>query len=168
MTRLDELRELFRFNRWAEERMFEATGKLSEEELNRDLGNSFPSVRETLLHIVGAEWVWLTRWKGTSPTEYPRDKRALTHPQIFTWWRSVDSDRDAFVAGLTEADVDRLLEYTNFAGKNFSFPFWQMFRHVVNHSSYHRGEITTMLRQLGHKPVSTDMILLYQEEFLKP
>lgn len=82
MTRLDELADLFRFNRWAEQRMFEATGKLSDEEMNRDLGNSFPSVRETLLHIVGAEWVWLSRWKGTSPTEYPRDKRDLTHPKF--------------------------------------------------------------------------------------
>lgn len=164
MTRLDELKELYRFHTWATERMFGATAHLSADELNRDLKNSFPSVRDTLLHIVGSEWVWYERWQGTSPPVFPNDRKDYTHPQIVTWWQQIDRDREAFLTSLTESAIDVPITYVNFAGKTFSFPLWQMLRHVVNHSSYHRGEVTTMLRQLGHKPVSTDMILLYQEE----
>jgi uncharacterized damage-inducible protein DinB len=60
--------------------------------------------------------------------------------------------------------LDVLVAYRNFAGIDLAFPLWQMLRHVVNHSSYHRGQVTTMLKQLGHRAISTDMILMYQEK----
>lgn len=164
MTRLDEIRELFRFNRWAEERMFESVRELSDEEINRDMKNSFASVRETLLHIAAAQWVWLERWKGNSPGAFPEDKKHFALAQIVQWWNEIDAERHALLQSLTEADLDRNITYKNLSGVEFTFPMWQMLRHAVNHNTYHRGEITTMLKQLGRKVISTDMILLYQEE----
>ena len=163
MTRLDEIKELFVFNTWAARRMFDATSHLSGEELGRDLKNSFPSVRDTLVHIVGAEWVWLSRWRGTSPTAIPNTHANLNHDQIIAWWEEINNDRESLLVNLTEDALDRTIEYTSFAGVHYAFPFWQMMRHQVNHSSYHRGQVMTMIKQLGHKPVSTDMILMYQE-----
>jgi uncharacterized damage-inducible protein DinB len=164
MTRTDEITELYRFNSWAQTRMFDATSQLTPDEFTRDLKNSFPSVRDTLLHAVGAEWVWLTRWHGTSPTSFPYSDQNLDNEGIRQVWQQIDQERAAFLASLDEPGIDRVVEYTSFAGKHFAFPLWQMLRHVVNHATYHRGQITTMLRQLGHNAVSTDLILLYQEE----
>ena len=79
------------------------------------------------------------------------------------WWREIDANRHAFLQALTPRALDDMIRYTNFAGKDLVFPLWPMLRHLVNHSSYHRGQITTMLKQLGHQPIATDMILFYQE-----
>jgi len=164
MTRIDEIKELYRFNAWAQRRMFEATSKLSQDELTRDLKNSFPSVRDTLVHMVGAEWVWLTRWHGTSPTAFPAAESLLTNQDLSARWEQINAERETYLLSLDDAGLDRVVEYTSFAGKQFAFPLWQMLRHVVNHASYHRGQIMTMLRQLGHTPIQTDMVLMYQEE----
>jgi uncharacterized damage-inducible protein DinB len=165
MTRLDEINELFRYNAWAMRRIFDATAVLSETEFTKDMGNSFPSIRDTLMHIVGGEWVWLERWLGVSPTGFPMADTALLHGQIREWWEEVNAGRVAYLATLSEDALDSVVEYDSFAGVHFAFPLWQMLRHIGNHSTYHRGQVTTMLKQLGHKPVSTDMILLYQEEY---
>lgn len=161
MTRGQEIRELFAFNSWASRRMFEATAALNEQEFRRDLGNSFPSVRDTLMHIVGAEWVWLSRWQGSSPAALPDDD--LSHEQIVRWWTHIDVERRIFLDQVGDG-IDRVIRYVNFAGIEFNFPLWKMLRHQVNHSTYHRGQITTMVKQLGHAPVATDMILMYQEQ----
>jgi uncharacterized damage-inducible protein DinB len=163
MTRLEETRQLFEFNAWAMLRTFEATAALSEEEFARDLGNSFPSIRDTLIHTVGGEWVWLMRWKGTSPTAFPASDGITNQPAILRVWSEVDAEREVWLQTLTEASLDTMISYRSFAGVDFTFPLWQMMRHLVNHSSYHRGQVATMLRQLGHKPLSTDLILMYQE-----
>lgn len=168
MTRLAEIMELYEFNAWATHRMFETTSVLSEEELSRDLKNSFPSVRDTLIHMVGAEWVWFTRWQGTSPSALPNTKTELSHSQIVRWWQEIDADRQAYLKSLTPDALDGIIDYTNFAGKHLALPLWQMLRHLVNHSSYHRGQITTMLKQLDHPATATDMILFYQERYPRP
>jgi uncharacterized damage-inducible protein DinB len=70
----------------------------------------------------------------------------------------------SFVASLDEAGISRVYEYKSLAGQAGSSPFWQMLQHVVNHASYHRGQLTTMLRQLGAQPgKSMDMIAYYRE-----
>jgi uncharacterized damage-inducible protein DinB len=163
MTRLDEIAELFEFNAWATRRMLESTAALSEEELTRNLKNSFPSIRDTLVHTVGAEWVWLMRWNGESPAAIPNANSPMSHAQIVSWWNEINTERDQYLRSLGPDGLDVVVAYRNFAGVDFAFPLWQMLRHVVNHSSYHRGQVTTMLKQLGYKPISTDMILMYQE-----
>ena len=164
MTRLDEIAELFDFNAWATRRMIESTAALTEEEFKRDLGNSFPSIRDTLIHTVGAEWVWRTRWRGNSPAAIPNTTSTLTHTGIVRWWEEINVERAEFLRSLGPDGLDVLVAYRNFAGIDLAFPLWQMLRHVVNHSSYHRGQVTTMLKQLGHRAISTDMILMYQEK----
>lgn len=165
MTRLDEINELFRYNAWAMRRIFDATAGLSEAELAQDMKNSFPSIRDTLMHIVGGEWVWLERWLGVSPTAFAMADTNLTHGQIREWWEEVNAGRAAYLRTLNDDTLDCVVEYDSFAGVHFAFPLWQMLRHIANHSTYHRGQVTTMLKQLGHKPISTDIILLYQDEY---
>src|SRR5690606_38104896 len=85
-TMIDELRDLFAYKRWASHRIVGAAAKLGDEALDRDLGSSFPSVRATLAHVLSAEWVWLSRWKGTSPTGLPGSWDLSTLDAIRARW----------------------------------------------------------------------------------
>ena len=82
---LTDIQELFRYNQWANDRAFDCVCRLTVNEFTKDLSNSFPSVRDTLTHIVWAEWIWLQRWKGTSPqqvfdaTEFPHANALNRH-----------------------------------------------------------------------------------------
>jgi uncharacterized damage-inducible protein DinB len=160
---IDELRELFAYNRWANHRILDAAAKLSAEALDRDLGSSFPSVRATLAHILGTEWVWLRRWKGTSPTGVPDTWDLSTLDGIRARWAEVEREQREFIDSLGEEDLRRAVSYRNIKGEPFTNTMAQMLRHVVNHSTYHRGQVITMLRQLGAETVSTDLIAYYRE-----
>jgi uncharacterized damage-inducible protein DinB len=162
--RVDEVRQLYAFNRWATLRMLDAVAALSDEQFRRDMGNSFPSIRDTLVHIMSGEWVWLSRWQGTSPTAMPAGWGQLGLDDLVSEWARLDDALQAFVAQLAEPDLDRSVSFRNLAGDPLVSTLSQMLRHVVNHSSYHRGQVTTMLRQLGASAPSTDLILYYRLE----
>ena len=78
MILLVTLRELFAYNYWARDRQLEACAALSPEQFERPLGNSFSSMRDTLAHLVGAEWVWLERLRGRSPEALPAIEELLS------------------------------------------------------------------------------------------
>ena len=71
MVPLETLRELYAYNYWARDRQLEACAALSQEQFLRPMGSSFSSVRDTLAHVMGAEWIWLERWRGRSPQTMP-------------------------------------------------------------------------------------------------
>jgi uncharacterized damage-inducible protein DinB len=162
VTRLDELRELFAYDRWANARLLDATAKLPIEQLDREMGNSFGSIHGTLGHILGAHWVWLSRWLGDSPTGFPAWD-VSTHALLRERWREVEAKQKEYLDALGEADADRMIPYTAFNGAAFENPFAELCRHVINHATYHRGQVVTMLRQLGVEPPATDLIRYYRE-----
>lgn len=163
MTRVDEIRDLYAYNRWANRRILEAAARLTPEELARDLGSSFPSVLGTLAHVLSAEWIWLERWRGTSPPGLPDDWDLSGLDLVRARWAGVEADQRAFVEGLDEAALDRVIAYRNTAGAPFENPLGQLLRHLVNHSTYHRGQVVTMLRQLGAAAVATDYVVYLRE-----
>jgi uncharacterized damage-inducible protein DinB len=162
MNRLDEHLAAYRFNRWAMERTFDACAAVDPELLDRDTGSSFPSIAETLRHILHSEWIWLRRWQGTSPLELPEGGETLPLPGIRREWEAVDDERAEFLEGLGESDLDRKLDYASFAGEPRRHRLWQILRHVVNHTSYHRGQVVAMLRQAGAEGVATDMVRFFE------
>ena len=163
MTRDDEIRELYAFNRWANARIFDAAAALDGEELDCDLVSSFPSVRSTLAHMAGAEWVWVSRWEGKSPRAMPAELAGASLAGVRDWLEAVQVRQDVILASLTEARMDAGFVYTDFAGNTHDTPFAATLRHVVNHASYHRGQVVTMLRQIGRKPPVTDLIVYHRE-----
>jgi uncharacterized damage-inducible protein DinB len=160
---VEQIQELYEYNRWANQRLLDATAALSSAELTRDLKSSFPSVRDTLAHILSAEWIWLMRWKGDSPVGAPASWDLSSHDLLRAQWASVEAELTAFVATLTPAALDAVIAYRNTKGEPFAQPLSELLRHVVNHSTYHRGQITTMLRQLGKDSVATDLVLFYRQ-----
>ena len=160
MNRQD-IHTLYEFNRWANGRTLEAAEKLGPDAFLQDLKNSFPSIRDTLAHILGAEWIWLRRWKGESPAKLLALSEFPTVASLRERFGAVDAERGAFLASLTEEGLQQPFDYKDLAGNLYRLPMVQTMQHVVNHGTYHRGQITTMLRQLGATPIGTDMSRFY-------
>lgn len=159
---LDYARTLVDYHYWARDRVLDAVAALDAEAYARDLGSSFPSVRATLQHVFGAEVAWLRRWQGEAgasfPAAFPDDIDGLR-----TAWRAHEQAVRAFVDTLDDAALQRVVPYRLRSGDEASSPLWQMLVHVVNHATYHRGQVTTLLRQLGAPaPASTDMIAFFR------
>ena len=136
---------------------------LTAEQFTRDLGGSFPSVRDTLVHIIGGEWGWLAYWKEPSRTSaFLEDlwarHDALFHPDAFLdlatvqlKWEEIAKEQADFVGGLTNESLEEMLPL-----RKIQVPLAQLMQHMANHSTYHRGQVSIMMRQLGGKPVATD------------
>ncbi len=159
----NDIRTLYDYNRWANARTIEAASKLTPEQFTTDLQSSHRSVRDTLAHILAGEWIWLERWKGTSP-------KALLDPADFPNVESVksrldavDAERARFINGLTDESLSQPITYTNTKGEQWTYSLGQMLQHVANHSSYHRGQVTTMLRQLGAEVLPVDLLVFMDE-----
>jgi uncharacterized damage-inducible protein DinB len=155
---------LFDFHYWSRDRVLDAAAALSPEQYTKDLGSSFKSVRDTLVHLLSAEWAWHERWQGRTPAAH---LSADQYPDIDTLrraWTAHEQKMRAFVSALSPADIDRVYEYKLLNGSPMRSPLWKMATHVVNHGSYHRGQVVTMLRQLGAAPPkSIDLIAYYRE-----
>jgi uncharacterized damage-inducible protein DinB len=160
---LHDLRTLLDYHYWARDRLLDAIDPLSPEQFNHDNGSSFKSIRETVVHTYAAEWAWHARWEGHSPTALLTSDAFPDAPAIREAWRALETKMRAFVDDLGEEGITRVFDYTLLSGQAGSTPFWQMLQHVVNHASYHRGQVTTMLRQIGAQPgKSMDMIAFYR------
>jgi uncharacterized damage-inducible protein DinB len=161
MMNSNDLQLLYEYNRWANARVLDTVSKLTAEQFTKDMGNSFPSVRDTLTHIMSAEWIWLRRWKGTSPKAMlnPIDYPSLD--LLRAKWAEIEREQMEFVHSVTDEALETVVAYVNTKGEHWEYPLWQMMQHLVNHSSYHRGQVTTLLRQLGAKPASTDFLLFF-------
>lgn len=158
---LAALRDLYDYNRWANARTLEAVAAVSPEDFTREVGGSFASLQGTLAHICGAEWVWLERIRGSTPRSLPFAAELADVAAIRRRWQDVESRQRELLDSLDANRLRESVSYVNFAGEANAYPLWQVLAHVVNHSTYHRGQVTTLLRQLGAKPVSTDLLRFY-------
>ena len=156
--------ELYAYNRWANQKALAAVAQLSEEQRKRPMGSSFSSLHDTLVHILGGEWIWLERWLGRSPRSLPSSDEVADWAALARRWKQLDEDQQRFLSQLTAADLTKSITYVNQRGETWTYPLWQLLVHVANHSSYHRGQATTLLRQLGAKAASTDFLLYYDEK----
>ena len=159
----EEMRTLYDYNAWANHRQLQAASKLSTEQFLKPLGSSFGSVRDTLAHIYGAEWIWLERFQGRSPSSLPDISQFNDVAGLQERWEEFEPRLLTFVRGLTQADLDRLMEYKTLKFGVYKNPLWQSMQHLVNHGTYHRGQVTTLLRQLGVEPILTDLMHFYRE-----
>jgi uncharacterized damage-inducible protein DinB len=158
-----DLGRLLDYTVWANHRVMRVAATISIDDFKRDLGNSHGGVRGTLTHMMSAEWIWLERWKGVSPQrhldegEFPdllalRERWSVVEEHRVSWLRSLDDRAPA-------ADV----AYQTMDGRAFHSPLWALVQHVANHATYHRGQVLTLLRLVGAKPVNTDMVLWDRE-----
>ncbi|HET7339972.1 MAG TPA: DinB family protein [Methylomirabilota bacterium] len=150
------IHDLYEYHRWANHRLFGVASALGEEACGRELGTHFsvPTLTRMFAHIYGADLNWLKRWKGSSPTESPffdLPSMAVVRDR----WDRLEAEQKAFVDGLGEADLTRVIHYKNSQGQAFSVALGVLLQHVANHATHHRSEIATMLTLLSGSPPDT-------------
>ena len=146
---LDDVRTLVDYHYWARNRMFDALAKLTADQFTRNLPNSFPSIRDTVVHLYRADWGWYLLWEGQPLTDLPAADSFSDLASVRGVWQDQERKVRVFVENLAESDLSG---------------FWWKLLHLVNHASYHRGQVTTMLRQLNvDVPKCQDMIVFLME-----
>ena len=160
----DDLRLLIDYNYWARDRVLDAVAKITPEQFIRPMGNSFNSIRDTVAHICTAERIWITRLTGEKPQGLQKPDRLPDVDAARKEWAKLEGEMREQLARLGPEAVERTIEYQDLRGDDQLDVLWQMLQHVVNHGTYHRGQITTMLRQLDAvPPKSMDLIAFYRE-----
>ena len=160
MPTLDALRQLYDYNYWARDEQLACCSTLTPEQFLRPMGSSFSSVRDTLAHLLAVEWVWLERFKGRSPRAIPAWLDELKTPEsIGGRWKEVERDMRAYLGVLNADMLAGPLSYVNIKGEPWTYPLEKPLFHLVNHQTYHRGQVTTLLRQLGAKAVPLDFLV---------
>lgn len=159
---LDEVRQLFAYNAWANRKIFDAAAALATELTTRDLKSSHGGIHGTLAHIVWAEQLWLHRWLQRPNPAVPQGRDLPDLAAVRTRWEEVEAERATFLQGMTEAGLSETRPVKPSSGGAFDHSFAQMFRHAIDHSTYHRGQVVTMLRQVGAVPPNTGLIVFYR------
>ena len=166
----DDIQLLYEYDRWANNRVLQAASTLDAEEFTRDLGGSLRSVRDTLVHIIGGEWGWLKCWKEPSPGptfvwDFWTRHWAQFDPNAFpdfaavqSKWAEVEKEQVEFVNCLTNESLGRMLPL-----RATQISLAHLMQHLANHSTYHRGQVALMMRQLAAEPLATDFALFLME-----
>jgi uncharacterized damage-inducible protein DinB len=159
----DDIQLLYEYDRWANNKVLQAVSVLNPEQFMRDLGGASRSVRDALVHIIGGEWGWLTYWKEAYPSTASLaglwDRHdALFHPDAFTSvdtvrvkWVEIEKQQVEFVNSVTEEALRKMLPFTK-----TQLSLAHLMVHLANHSTYHRGQVALMMRQLNAAPLATD------------
>lgn len=156
--------ELYSYDDWGNRKLLTAVSNLENEEFVRDLSSSFKSIRDTTVHILGAEELWLSRWMGEQGRTLLNSDDFPTFNSLAERWGDYRNQINSFLASLTEEDLTQEISYKNLKGIPYTLELWKQMLHVTNHSSFHRGQAVTMLRQLMKQPPSLDLISYYNGE----
>jgi uncharacterized damage-inducible protein DinB len=155
----EDLARLFEYNVWANHRLMRAAATLSVDDFKRDrLGASHGGVRGTLAHIMAAEWIWLERWKGVSPSRLLDEGEFADVVALRDRWALIEGHREEWFRPLREDSLAETVRYRNTEGVAQEAPLWMLVQHVLNHSTYHRGQDSLLLRAAGARPGSTDLV----------
>lgn len=160
---LEEAKFLFAYDSWANELTFEAVSALSEEDYRRDLKSSHGGVQGTLTHLVAADKIWLSRWVGNAETQVLQMSEVPKLADLKKAWEDVARRTAKFLATMNDKKIMETFSWVSAKGDKYTIVYARAFEHIVNHSTYHRGQITTFLRQLGAKPQATDLTKFYRQ-----
>jgi len=166
---LQDVRQLFDYTEWANDLAMEAADELPDEDLWRDVGISHKSIFGTLLHMAGAEWIWLERWHGRSPAKAEAWSMWTTEScadlaMLNERWLDVVARRAEFISQLDDSRLAAELPFKLLSGDPNSMRLVDQMQHVANHATLHRGQIVGMIRQLGIEPPSTDLLFYLRRE----
>jgi uncharacterized damage-inducible protein DinB len=153
---LEEIRKIYEYHDWANKKILDAANALTSAEREIDLGGSFSTFMKTLSHIVMVEFLFIGRWKQQPPREQPEWE---TLDQISSVWQSIETERNEFLAGLSERSLSGQIHYADTRGREVSLELWQAIFQCINHSTLHRGQLIDKLRKLGKIPPLTDFVL---------
>lgn len=160
----EDLINLLDYHYWARDRLLDALDPLSADQLTGSINSSFKSVRNTAAHMFAAEMVWYSRWRGDSPKELVSADQFPDVASLRSAWNNLERNVRALLGQLGSEGISGRVDYAMLNGQPTSSILSHTVQQIVNHGSYHRGQVTTMLRQIGvPPPKSMDLITFYRE-----
>lgn len=154
----DSLESLYAYDRWATERMLRSVRAVSAVDYVRELGGGWPSIRGTLVHLAGATDAWATRFSGAEATRLPTVDELPAFGDAEALLLSAGERLRALVPAFSPERLAGPFTWTNLSGAERTAPLWSVVRHAVNHGTYHRGQIASMVKRVGGTPLATDMV----------
>src|SRR5262245_44404638 len=159
-----DLETLFDHGYWANRKLFEVASQLTPEQFTQPLAGGDGSVRNTMVHMLNAEWGWLDRCGGRArgapldPVDYP------TVAALVETWIQVEASVREFLSTLRDEDLARHVEFAIGGMDKRSMPLGEVLQHAANHGGRHRGQVSLRLRLLGYAPDNFDLLLYYGEK----
>jgi uncharacterized damage-inducible protein DinB len=161
-------KDLMSYNIWANDKVIKWLKALSEDQWRRPIVSSFPTIRDTALHILGAEYIWLQRLCNVNETVWIPAVFTGSNAEIIDAWEKASRDLEFFLTTFKLENLWDTVTFKRINGEVKELKNFEIFSHVVNHSSYHRGQLVTMLRQVGFTDVSSlDLMNFYLEKKLE-
>jgi len=154
---------LYDYSYWANKKIFDVLSRLTLDEFTRQVAGSFGSVRNTMVHMMSADWGWLDRCGGAKrgpalvAADYP------TIASVIDQWHQVEANVRAFLLDLKDEDLDQLREFS-FGGPTYSMRRGDLLHHAAIHCVHHRGQVALLLRTLGHPPGNFDILFYYGQD----
>ncbi|WP_300598540.1 DinB family protein [Niabella sp.] len=154
--------ELMEFNRASTAQVCSWLQQISDAQWQQPIVSSFNSIRETVLHVVNAENAWLQRLNNEAVVRLDQTFTG-SRQELMDLWEQTSRQLSDWVAGFDETKLKTPFHYRRFNGQEYTSLYYQVLAHVVNHATYHRGQLVTLLRQVGFTAVqSTDLIGFYR------
>lgn len=162
---LQSLQELYAYNQWANERILARVRELRPEQLHQTTDFSYPSLFKTLVHIMGAEWLWRQRMQfGISPERMHNADDFGDLASLEMAWQQNTQELMGFVHALTESQLQSNFSYRNLEQQDCTNLLWESLAHVVIHGMQHRSECAAMLTSIGHSPGDIDFIIFVRTQ----
>jgi len=160
---IELIQTLYHYSGWANQRILDTASKGTAEQFLAEVGVSYGSLRDTLVHIMSSQWMWLMRWTGTSPRSRLEADEYPDLASIRARWGEIEADSRQFLSELTPARLGGVIDYLTIEGEPRSYPLWQLMLQQVNHATQHRSEAAVMLTQFGHSPGDLDFVVYLRQ-----
>lgn len=160
----DLLLNYTKYNLWANTKVTGFLKKLTPELWNKELKSSFPTIRETLYHIWDAELIWYDRLKGISLSEWPSAGFKGSNDEFIKSFLQQSGKFIELIESKSERELNDYYGYKNVEGKSFESKTADSVLHCMNHSTFHRGQIVTMLRNAGFTELNSTDYIMYTRE----
>ncbi|MBN9121967.1 MAG: DinB family protein [Planctomycetes bacterium] len=158
-----DLETLFDYSYWANRKLFDVVSRLTPEQFTGTVDGTHGSVRNTLVHVLNAERIWLGRVGGPEPGAALDPADFPTAESVFAVWKTVEAQLRALLSTLQDQDLDREVEFTIGGAKKLSMPVGELLQQAATHGVHHRGQMSLLLRLLGYSPENFDILLYYIE-----
>ena len=161
---LELIHTLYDYNYWANARILAVAENLSEAQFVAPAGMSHGGLRGTLVHALAAEWIWRKRChERVFPTTMMAAAEFPTLAALRERWQEEETAMRAYVAGLTEAELNQVVKYTTTSGRPMENVLWQILVHLINHGTQTRSEAALLLTGYGCSPGDLDLIVYFRD-----
>ncbi|MBL0310887.1 MAG: DinB family protein [Bacteroidetes bacterium] len=149
------------YNTWATGKAVEVLSSVDEKHFDTEVKSSFTTLRKTVFHLWDAEQIWLTRIQGGTPKSWPSVNFTGTTSGMLDGWKKTSNELAEFISSKDRIFLDQEIHYKNMKGIEFTQPIEDILFHLVNHGSFHRGQLVTMLRGLGFEKFTSQDLIAY-------